>query len=241
MFLAPRLSYLQALCLTIGGSKNRGNRGTVDQNGTDLFAYLSLSLRRLYFRRFRTVDDEESGLVRRAKQRPRDRKIGVIAGCCAFYETWRRFRWRGASAARTLIFLFSPVIFAVKRKTSRHAHATDPCTLVSLESPDHERPPSRFLALGARRRLVRHGNRPPSLSLSLSLAVPLDSNRVETTTNASVVFESCQRITRENYRRFSKQGRNHPRRSANVERPKERERERETSYSTGEKCALVSA
>lgn len=103
--------------------------------------------------RFRTADDKESGrtrgrLVREKKKNPRDREIGVIAGCCVLYGTWRRFRWHSAARARA-DFSFSPVIFAAKRKTSRHAHATYPRTLVSLESRDHERPPSRFLALGA--------------------------------------------------------------------------------------------
>lgn len=119
----------------------------------------------------------------RERKNSHGREIGVIAGVCVCV-IWNVAADFAGTAPRIFLSLGerARVIFAVKRKTwAARTHArttrTNRRTLVSLESPDHERPPSRFLALGAGSFGMATGRGTGHL---LS-ATPLDSNRVETT------------------------------------------------------------
>lgn len=154
-------------------------------------------------------------------------------------------------------FSFSPVIFAVKRKTSRHAHAMDPCTLVC----PWKVPITRGLLHGfwhlEQRRLVRHGNRPrrepATFSLSARLLLILIESKRDNQRAPS--FQPCQRLGLSN-RCNDVAVENHERKfTAVFEGRKKRARrakeiirvgaptwrEREKRCTAGEKCALVSA
>lgn len=105
---------------------------------------------------------------------------------CVLYGTWRPI---SLAQRRGFFFLLvSACDFRrEKENVKRHARTTNRRTLVSLESPDHERPPSRFLALGAGSFGMATGRGTGHL---LS-ATPLDSNRVETTRPRLPVKPTC--------------------------------------------------
>lgn len=156
------------------------------------FFLITVTLAR--FRIIKKIKKAETRLCRRERERERekthDREIGVIAIVCVCVRViWNVAADFAGTAPRIFLSLGKRVWFSPwkgKRKTARtHHESTHPRVLGN--SPDHERPPSRFLALGAGSFGMATGRGTGHL---LS-ATPLDSNRVETTRPRLPVKPTC--------------------------------------------------